>query len=184
MSTRYGRGSIFEQYTTESPIATELRRLYQNLKQMGDNKKSRSFLITSSKRQEGKSTITACLAITAAEFPKRKVLVVDADLRRPTIHHLFGLSLDNGLSECLQHALINEPEMLLCDEPTGNLDSVSGEAVAKLLENIHRELGTSIVLVTHDESLARLAHETIVLRDGRLVADQTRRRHSRQRKGV
>ena len=84
----------------------------------------------------------------------------------------------------IARALINEPKILLCDEPTGNLDSAAGEAVAKLLEEIHKELGTSIVLATHDEALARLAHETVVLRDGRLVASQGMRAQKRQRKGV
>lgn len=77
----------------------------------------------------------------------------------------------------IARALINKPKVLLCDEPTGNLDSASGETVAKLLTDIHKELGTSIVLVTHDEALARLAQETIILRDGRLIADQTTRHH-------
>jgi len=84
----------------------------------------------------------------------------------------------------IARALINEPKVLLCDEPTGNLDSSSGEAVARLLAQIHKELGTSIVLVTHDGALAHLAQETVVLRDGSLADSQEAGQPSRQRKGA
>jgi len=64
-------------------------------------------------------------------------------------------------------ALINEPRILLADEPTGNLDSATGEEVARLLAELHRD-GRTIVLVTHNESLASRAQRMIRLRDGRI----------------
>ena len=93
--------TIFSYYDGESPIATELRRLYHNAKKRDDGRQNRSFLITSSNRGEGKSTIASWLAVTIAQFPKKKVLLVDADLRRPRAHQLFGLKNAVGMKDCL-----------------------------------------------------------------------------------
>jgi putative ABC transport system ATP-binding protein len=75
-------------------------------------------------------------------------------------------------------ALINRPEFLLCDEPTGNLDSVSGAEVTDLLKRINRERGTTLVLVTHNQELARVAGAVYSLRDGLLHA--TKEAHAPQ----
>jgi putative ABC transport system ATP-binding protein len=67
-------------------------------------------------------------------------------------------------------ALVNGPEIIFADEPTGNLDSASGELVIKFLFE-SRPAGSSLIMVTHDLSLAARAERTLTLRDGRLVAD-------------
>ena len=69
----------------------------------------------------------------------------------------------------IARALVNRPKVLLCDEPTGNLDSATGAAIATLMQSIHRQAKMSIVLVTHDASLAQLADQGMVLRDGRIL---------------
>ena len=90
-------------YDPESPIATALRRLYKNIRVRKTVKEEyKSFLITSSSRGEGKSTIASHLALTIAQRPKQSVLVVDADLRRPQLHKLFGLPNSSGLRDCLE----------------------------------------------------------------------------------
>ena len=94
--------NIFSYYDGESPIATELRRLYHNAKRSENEKQHKSFLITSSNRGEGKSTIASWLAMTVAQFPKKKVLYVDADLRRPRGYKIFGLNNAVGLRDCLE----------------------------------------------------------------------------------
>jgi putative ABC transport system ATP-binding protein len=66
-------------------------------------------------------------------------------------------------------ALINEPPVILADEPTGNLDSVAGGEVMRLLKSLHEE-GRTIVLVTHDDNLARVASRHVSLSDGHLLA--------------
>ena len=71
----------------------------------------------------------------------------------------------------IARALINEPKVLLCDEPTGNLDSATGSAIADLLREIHRQTKASVVLATHDAALAGLAEQTVMLRDGRTIDD-------------
>ena len=68
----------------------------------------------------------------------------------------------------IARALVNEPKMLLCDEPTGNLDSKTGGDVIDLLVNVHKKQGVGLVLVTHQEKLAGLADEIITLEDGRV----------------
>jgi len=65
-------------------------------------------------------------------------------------------------------ALVNDPRLLLCDEPTGNLDSANGGAIIDLLMRLHGKRRMGLVIVTHDERLAARAGRTIRLRDGRL----------------
>jgi putative ABC transport system ATP-binding protein len=65
----------------------------------------------------------------------------------------------------IARALVTDPEIIFADEPTGNLDSVSGAAVMKSLESFHNE-GKTVILITHDQALARRAHRIIKLRDG------------------
>lgn len=66
-------------------------------------------------------------------------------------------------------ALINEPKILFADEPTGNLDSANSEAILKLLFELHGEKGATLVLVTHDLQIAKLADRIIQLHDGEIV---------------
>ena len=69
----------------------------------------------------------------------------------------------------IARALVGEPELLLADEPTGNLDSATGAAVLALLGEVVNEAGTTLVMVTHDEAAAALADRVLHLRDGRLT---------------
>ncbi len=66
-------------------------------------------------------------------------------------------------------ALINDPRIIFADEPTGNLDSVNGEAILALLLELQRERGTTMILVTHSPEIARSADRVITLKDGRIV---------------
>ncbi|MHC4592163.1 MAG: ABC transporter ATP-binding protein [Planctomycetota bacterium] len=66
-------------------------------------------------------------------------------------------------------ALINRPEVLLCDEPTGNLDSDTGQHILDLLEEIREQTGCTVVIVTHDERVATLGERTIHLVDGQIA---------------
>ena len=65
-------------------------------------------------------------------------------------------------------ALINQPEVILCDEPTGNLDSESGEAVKNILFQLHQELQQTMVIVTHDPEFAKSAGRTLHIKDGKI----------------
>ena len=71
----------------------------------------------------------------------------------------------------IARALINNPPLLLADEPTGNLDSRSGEEILTLLDDLHAQ-GTTIVMVTHDQDIASHAKRIIRLQDGKVVSDE------------
>jgi ABC-type lipoprotein export system ATPase subunit len=66
-------------------------------------------------------------------------------------------------------ALINDPELILADEPTGNLDSVSGKQVLEILKRLKEEHGKTIFLVTHSQEGAAIADRVLKMKDGRLV---------------
>ncbi|MBR1561726.1 MAG: ABC transporter ATP-binding protein [Ruminococcus sp.] len=68
---------------------------------------------------------------------------------------------------CVARALINYPEIILADEPTGNLDEKNEETVVELFHKLHDE-GTTLIVVTHDPEVAEVAQRTLVLRDGKL----------------
>ena len=91
---------ITECFHLESPLATEYRRLLQNLRRIDARSELKSVLLTSSVVGEGKSTISSLLAITAARKGQRTVLV-DCDIRRPALHRLFRLERARGLVEVL-----------------------------------------------------------------------------------
>jgi putative ABC transport system ATP-binding protein len=71
----------------------------------------------------------------------------------------------------IARGLINQPNVLFADEPTGNLDSVSSEKIISLLKNLNRQ-GVTIVLVTHEEKIARQANRIISVYDGKIVKDE------------
>ncbi|MFN8045697.1 MAG: ABC transporter ATP-binding protein [Dermatophilaceae bacterium] len=71
----------------------------------------------------------------------------------------------------IARALLNQPKLLLADEPTGNLDSVTGASIMDLFEQIRDESGTTVVMVTHDEDMAARADRVIRLRDGLVVPE-------------
>jgi putative ABC transport system ATP-binding protein len=72
-------------------------------------------------------------------------------------------------------ALVMQPSILLADEPTGNLDSATGEDIMRLFEKLHEE-GNTIILVTHERDIADHAHRTIHIRDGKIEKDERRAR--------
>jgi putative ABC transport system ATP-binding protein len=73
----------------------------------------------------------------------------------------------------IARALVNNPSILLADEPTGNLDSATGVEIMGLFEKLH-EQGNTIILVTHEHDVAEHAHRTIHIRDGRVASDERR----------
>ena len=68
----------------------------------------------------------------------------------------------------IARALMNSPKVLFADEPTGNLDAETGKQIMGVLERLHRENGQTIVMVTHDRTLARQADRVLILKDGKL----------------
>lgn len=116
------------------------------------------------------------------EVPGMFVRAKNRDRRRRVLE----LSKTVGIADRLEHfpkelsggqiqraaivrALLNNPRVILADEPTGNLDSTNSAAIITLFDEIRREFGTTIVIATHDESIARRADRIVHLQDGALV---------------
>jgi putative ABC transport system ATP-binding protein len=70
----------------------------------------------------------------------------------------------------IARALVGDPSILLADEPTGNLDSATGEEIMRLFEKLHQE-GNTIILVTHERDIAQHARRTLFIRDGQIASD-------------
>jgi len=96
-------------------------------------------------------------------------LLADVGLAGRGHHYPSQLSGGEQQRVAIARALANDPPILLADEPTGNLDSVTGRQVIDLLVSVNRSRGCTLVFVTHDPDLAALADEIISLRDGRVV---------------
>ena len=99
-----GSLSIIDYYSLESPFATEFRRLLQRLKRLESGRELKVLMVTSANLSEGKSTICALMAITAAKKGV-KTLLVDVDVRRPTVHKLFNVEREPGLTGVLEHGM-------------------------------------------------------------------------------
>lgn len=85
----------------ESPLAIEMRRLYTKLRPRLRREDLSVLMVTSAERGEGKSTTTSNLAATIARHKRTQTILVDADLRRPTVHRILGIERDGGLSDLL-----------------------------------------------------------------------------------
>ena len=86
-------------------------------------------------------------------------------------HHPGQLSGGQQQRVAIARAMVNEPSILMADEPTGNLDSRTGKEVIGLLNDLNTEGGITVILVTHDQDIARDAKRILVLRDGLIVED-------------
>jgi putative ABC transport system ATP-binding protein len=86
------------------------------------------------------------------------------------MHHK-PLEMSGGEQQrvAIARALANDPDVVIADEPTGNLDSKTGEQVIELLQRLHEREGKTIIMVTHDEKLARKAQKIVCLLDGRVT---------------
>jgi len=127
-----------------------------------------------------KTTVFENVKMPLMYHPKRKKETEQIKIVKNIIESV-GLShrkehLSNQLSGgekqrvAIARALVNNPEIILADEPTGNLDSKSGIEIMKLLENLNKQ-GKAIILVTHEKMVAEYAHRIIHIRDGSIEKD-------------
>jgi len=93
-------------------------------------------------------------------------------LRERAQHHPDEMSGGENQRVAIARALIFGPSVLLADEPTGNLDSAAGQAILRLLKEIHDNSSVTLVLVTHNEAAAAGCDRVVRLRDGRITADE------------
>jgi putative ABC transport system ATP-binding protein len=112
------------------------------------------------------------------ERGKRDTLAQEAlsrvGLQNRVNHRPSELSGGEQQRAALARALINRPQLLLADEPTGNLDSRTGTEIMDMIREFNQQLGMTVVMVTHERALAeRYAQRMIFLADGKLVSDET-----------
>jgi putative ABC transport system ATP-binding protein len=102
---------------------------------------------------------------------KAKQALQRVDLGARMSHKPNELSGGQRQRVAIARALVNNPSIVLADEPTGNLDSKTGEEIMSLFENLYRQ-GNTIILVTHEMDIAQHAHRVIFIRDGRIASDE------------
>ncbi len=107
----------------------------------------------------------------AARVQKARELLELVGMGHRANHLPQKLSVGERQRVAIARSLANDPIVLLADEPTGNLDSVSAEGVFELFAHLHREQGMTIVLITHDEEFGRRAQRTIHMQDGHVKSD-------------
>jgi len=102
---------------------------------------------------------------------KAKLALQRVDLTARMNHKPNELSGGQRQRVAIARALVNDPSIVLADEPTGNLDSKTGEEIMGLFANLHRQ-GNTIILVTHEMDIAQHAHRVIFIRDGKIASDE------------
>jgi len=112
------------------------------------------------------------LAGTRDAMPHARDWLARVGLAPRTTHHPRQLSGGEQQRVAIARAFAGEPKILMADEPTGNLDGVTGIEIADLMFRLNREHGTTLLLVTHDTNLAGRCERRISLAAGRLVADE------------
>ncbi len=118
-----------------------------------------------------------------AALPLFPVPMAEAERRRRAAELLDRMELGNRAEHlpaalsggekqrvAIARALINHPKIVFADEPTGNLDSATGEAIMAILNRLHREAGMTLLMVTHDPELAKTADRVIRMQDGEVLA--------------
>ncbi|HLC74998.1 MAG TPA: ABC transporter ATP-binding protein [Candidatus Nanoarchaeia archaeon] len=110
--------------------------------------------------------------VSSAERLKRAKMLLELVGLGHRLHHL-PTKLSGGEQQrvAIARALSNDPDVILADEPTGNLDSVTGASIMKMLAELHKK-GKTIIMVTHDVDLVQHAERVVELKDGQIVKDR------------
>jgi putative ABC transport system ATP-binding protein len=107
----------------------------------------------------------------------RKLLQI-LGLEQRVNHRPFEMSGGEQQRVALARALSNDPEMIVADEPTGNLDSKTGKKIMDILKNLHQEQKKTIVVVTHDPNIASYSEEVVSIKDGAITLNHFQRKES------
>ena len=105
---------------------------------------------------------------------KAKALLATLDLEKRISHRPTELSGGEQQRIAIARAMSNDPEIILADEPTGNLDSATGKMIMEILIDLHKKEKKTIIVVTHDPYIANYSKEIINLKDGKIIANHQR----------
>ena len=108
----------------------------------------------------------------AKRAARAKELLAEVGLEHRFDHQLAELSIGERQRVAIARAFTNDPELVIADEPTGNLDSVNGKNVMEILTNFHEKRGGTLLIVTHDPAVGNYGHERIFIKDGQLVDEE------------
>jgi putative ABC transport system ATP-binding protein len=109
--------------------------------------------------------------VQAERLERARNALAHVDLTERMHHKPNELSGGQRQRVAIARALVNNPSILLADEPTGNLDTATGNEIMGLLERLHQQ-GNTIILVTHEPDIAMHAHRVIHVRDGKVEKDE------------
>jgi putative ABC transport system ATP-binding protein len=164
----------------EAPTEGKVRLLGQDLYSLSDSKLSRLRSQAFGFVFQSFNLIPSLMAVENVEVPLR--IAGARNARKRAVQMLEALGLGNRITHrpgelsggeqqrvAIARALVNEPKIIFADEPTGDLDSKTGEEVLELLLGLVREKGISCCMVTHNRNWCRLADAVVELRDGRIV---------------
>jgi putative ABC transport system ATP-binding protein len=101
-----------------------------------------------------------------------KNAIISVGLEHRMYHEAMQLSGGEKQRVAIARALVNNPEVIFADEPTGNLDSKSGQAIIEIIQKLNKEMGHTIILITHETYTAEYAERIIRLLDGQIECDQ------------
>lgn len=114
------------------------------------------------------------LKIAGVKFGKRKEIAMKAleavELADKAKNKANNLSGGQKQRVCIARAIANSPKVIFADEPTGNLDTATGEKVENLLFNLNKKQGITLIVVTHDDALAAKCDRQIYIRDGKIIS--------------
>ena len=96
----------------------------------------------------------------------------EVDMLERKDHRPMQLSGGEQQRTAIARALVNSPPILFCDEPTGNLDSKTGEGIMKIIAQLNKEKKMTVVLVTHNESLTKYSKRVLRMHDGAITSDR------------
>ena len=102
---------------------------------------------------------------------RAKDILASLGLGKRISHRAMELSGGERQRVAIARAFANDPEMVIADEPTGNLDSASGKKIMEILTDFHQKQGKTVVVVTHDPNIANYSEQIINIRDGQIVVD-------------
>jgi len=102
---------------------------------------------------------------------RAKALLISMGLEERIFHQSPELSAGERQRVAIARAFANNPEMVIADEPTGNLDSMTGKKIMEILTDFHKKEGKTIIVVTHDPNIAKYSEEIINIKDGQIITN-------------